>query len=225
MKKFNVILIDPPWKFSNYDYETAKRGAKKEYPTMSLEQLKLIPINKICDENCIMFMWVPDTHISEMLELFNSWDFKYKTKAFTWIKTTKAYSEFKLFLNKPISELLTLKRFPKFLNLAKSMLNPRMGMGKYTRKETESCYIGIKGKIKVVKFDVRECIFAEKEEHSKKPLETKKRIDDLLGPNVNKVEIFARFTNKIDDLGWYNMGHGVDDKDIIESINNLKFDF
>jgi N6-adenosine-specific RNA methylase IME4 len=216
--KFNIIYLDPPWKFANFDYATATRGAAKEYKTMSFEDLLKLPIGDIADEDCSMFMWCPDTHIPEMLKLFESYGFKFKTKAFTWIKTTKAVKSFYKMLDMPISHLITAKNFTKMILLAKTMFLPRMGMGKWTRKETESCYLAVKGKPRRVNFGVRECIFAETGQHSAKPLEARHRIVKLLG-DIPRIEIFARNNTALDSEGWLNVGDGIDDNDITSTIN------
>jgi N6-adenosine-specific RNA methylase IME4 len=69
---------------------------------------------------------------------------------------------------------------------------PRIGMGHTTRKSAEFCLLGRKGSPKRNSKAVREVIMAERREHSRKPDETYRRIEQYSdGPYV---ELFARQT-------------------------------
>ena len=53
-----------------------------------------MPIKKITKDNAILFLWIPDSMLIEGLQVFEAWGFKYKKKAFTWIKKTKHDKDF-----------------------------------------------------------------------------------------------------------------------------------
>ena len=55
-KKYNIIYADPPWEYKESGSGT--RVVKAHYPTMSLKELKEIPVKKISEEKSILFMWV-----------------------------------------------------------------------------------------------------------------------------------------------------------------------
>jgi len=61
---------------------------------MTIEELKKLPVNKISDDNCILFMWVTFPMIEEALRLVKAWGFTFKTIAFTWIKKNPNGSNF-----------------------------------------------------------------------------------------------------------------------------------
>ena len=92
MKKYQIIYADPPWKYN--DKMEMKgvhgniRGASSFYPTMSIEQIKAIPVSDISDDNCVLFLWVVFPLLQEGLDTIRAWGFKYKTCAFNWVKTT-----------------------------------------------------------------------------------------------------------------------------------------
>lgn len=68
--------------------------------------------------------------------------------------------------------------------------NARIGMGYWTRKQTEMCLLFTRGKVKRKDKGVREIIDAPRREHSRKPDETYSRIERLVdGPYL---ELFAR---------------------------------
>lgn len=55
------------------------------------------------------------------------------------------------------------------------------GMGNWTRANTELCLLGIKGKPKRESASVHSVVISPIEEHSKKPDEVRKRIEQLMG--------------------------------------------
>ena len=59
---------------------------KTHYNTMTEQEICSLHIQNIADENCILFMWVTDSHLQEALNVMKSWNFTYKTFGFTWVK-------------------------------------------------------------------------------------------------------------------------------------------
>lgn len=91
-KKFKVLYVDPPWRTEAYTKArsgTPRRIDGDHYPTMTLEELKAVPIEDIAARECALFMWVIDTHLDQALELAAHWGFRYSSVAFVWRKLTK----------------------------------------------------------------------------------------------------------------------------------------
>jgi len=63
-----------------------KSGAAAQYPTMSIEELKNLPVGEMAQENAVLFMWATVPLLPEALEVMKAWGFTYKTKL-TWRKT------------------------------------------------------------------------------------------------------------------------------------------
>lgn len=87
--KYKTILADPPWRFMNNTGKVApehKRLAR--YPTLSLQEILDIPVNSIADENCHLYLWVPNALLAEGLETMRKWGFTYKTNV-VWYKIRK----------------------------------------------------------------------------------------------------------------------------------------
>jgi site-specific DNA-methyltransferase (adenine-specific) len=93
MKKYNIIYADPPWKYNDkmvmQGVHGAIRGAEYFYNTMTLQDIKNLPIKEIADNNCILFIWVTMPLLPSVFEVIKAWGFEYKTCGFTWIKKTK----------------------------------------------------------------------------------------------------------------------------------------
>lgn len=78
--------------------------------------------------------------------------------------------------------------------------DPRMGMGLWTRKMSEICIMGTRGKPTRNDKGVRQVIMAPRREHSRKPDEVRERIERLVaGPYA---ELFARSSAP----GWDRWG-------------------
>jgi N6-adenosine-specific RNA methylase IME4 len=88
-KKYNIIYADPAWYFKSYSSKGEGRNATQHYNCMSIDNICNLPVSSICDNDCILFIWVIDPMLPEALEVIKSWGFKYKTVAFTWVKENK----------------------------------------------------------------------------------------------------------------------------------------
>jgi N6-adenosine-specific RNA methylase IME4 len=88
-RKFSTILADPPWQFENRTGKMApehKRLAR--YPTLSLEEIKKIPVKEAAADTAHLYLWVPNALLSEGLEVLKAWGFTYKTNI-VWYKIRK----------------------------------------------------------------------------------------------------------------------------------------
>ena len=88
-KKYQIIYADPPWLYNSRQFQDNNRPFKnlnEVYQTMSIEDIKELPVKNICDDNCTLFLWVTNSHLKEGLEVMKSWGFKYVTVAFVWVK-------------------------------------------------------------------------------------------------------------------------------------------
>jgi N6-adenosine-specific RNA methylase IME4 len=82
-------------------------------------------------------------------------------------------------------------------------LDPFVGMGYWTRSNSEFCLLGTRGKPKRLNADVRQAIIEPRREHSRKPDCVYNRIERLVaGPYL---ELFARTTRP----GWTSWGNQV----------------
>lgn len=151
------------------------RGAGCKYPVMSLEDICKLPVKELAADDCVLFMWVTMPKLNEAFDVINAWGFKYKTCAFTWVKQ-----------NKKSDSLF-------------------WGMGRWTRANAEICLLATKGKPKRVSAGVHSVIISHIERHSKKPAEVRDRIVELMGADLQKIELFARETAD----GWDCFGNEV----------------
>jgi len=80
---FDVIYADPPWR---YEFnKTKNRAIENHYPTLSLEEIKQLPVPSA--DNAVLFLWATAPKLEEALDVMRAWGFKYRT-CVVWDKET-----------------------------------------------------------------------------------------------------------------------------------------
>lgn len=121
------------------------------YPTMSIDELCALPVNRLAEKDCLLFLWATFPQLPEALQLIKAWGFTFKTVAFVWLKRNK--------------------KSPTWF----------YGLGYWTRGNAEICLLAKRGKPKRHSAGVHQFIISPVEEHSKKPDVTRDKIVELAG--------------------------------------------
>ncbi|HEX8165326.1 MAG TPA: MT-A70 family methyltransferase [Beijerinckiaceae bacterium] len=88
-KRFKTILADPPWQFTNKTGKVAPEHRRlTRYSTMSLEQIKTLPVEAVAAEPAHLYLWVPNALLPEGLSVMAAWGFHYKSNV-VWHKVRK----------------------------------------------------------------------------------------------------------------------------------------
>lgn len=78
-QKYNTIVIDPPWNISMTG--EVKRGEnranKLPYKTMSLQEIKDIPIGKIANVGCHVYCWTTNKMLKDTFKILESWGVRF----------------------------------------------------------------------------------------------------------------------------------------------------
>lgn len=90
-KKYGIIYADPPWDYKGQTQHAGPSsgstgGAAVHYPTIKLKDLKSLPIQQICEDNCLLFLWATSPHLDQAIELGKAWGFSWATVGFVWDK-------------------------------------------------------------------------------------------------------------------------------------------
>jgi N6-adenosine-specific RNA methylase IME4 len=190
---FGAIYADPPWHFQawatlpkwNGEYrrdgtKIYSPGREPDYSTMRESELGTLPLCEIAADNAVLFLWVCWPTMPQALRLIEAWGFSYKSCAFSWIKARTSQ-----------------------IDMFRDDGDVDIGLGYWTRANSEVCLLATRGKPKRVNADVRQGIIEPRREHSRKPSCVYDRIERLVaGPYV---ELFARTTRK----GWSSWGNEV----------------
>jgi N6-adenosine-specific RNA methylase IME4 len=160
-KKYKVVYADPPWCYAN---KGAIRG-KMTYPTMTLSQLKALPVRELADDCSCLFLWTTGPHLDTAMDLIHHWGFKYKTVFKIW---EKRYDD--------------------------ELTKPVVGPGWWSRSSTEFVLCATRG-VGYIKWktsnSVRQEHPAKRTKHSNKPSCIRKSILDFFDVD-SKIELFAR---------------------------------
>lgn len=84
-KEYDVIYADPPWKVGSIILKKWESPLSDKYPTMTLEQIKQLPIWYISKDNCSLFLWTTHSFLEKAFEVIKAWGFKYYC-CVTWDK-------------------------------------------------------------------------------------------------------------------------------------------
>jgi N6-adenosine-specific RNA methylase IME4 len=83
--KFSTIVIDPPWDWGDEGDADQLGRARPTYGTMSFEELKSLPVGKLADEDCHIYLWITNRSLPKGFALLEAWGFRYIT-CLTWCK-------------------------------------------------------------------------------------------------------------------------------------------
>lgn len=180
---FGAILADPPWSFKVWSEDTSSgRSPNAHYNVLDVGEIASLPVRELALKDCVLFLWACWPQLQhEVFEVIEGWGFQYKTCAFDWMKADNTQPHF-----------------------FQDELPAQVGMGYWTRANTEPCLLATRGKPKRLNADVRQGIIAPRREHSRKPDGIHERIERLVaGPYL---ELFARSRR----AGWTCWGNEVD---------------
>jgi N6-adenosine-specific RNA methylase IME4 len=174
---YGAIMADVPSRFKPWAAADptmpGRRDTEQHYPTMSLAEIKQLPVAALAARDCWLFFWTSAPFQEQAFETIEAWGFTYSSIAFTWVK---------------------LRR--RFNGLFIMECDLHTSMGHTTRKGTEACLLARKGTPHRLAKDVHEVILSPVREHSRKPDEAYARVQRYCaGPYL---DLFARETRD----GW-----------------------
>lgn len=186
---FAAIYADPPWHFKTYnakgrqrspDWRPFKGSPSIHYDTMAADDIRALPVGDLAADDCALFLWICWPLLEEAMALITAWGFTYKTCAFAWTKAHAAQVE-----------------------MFRDDADGQVGMGYWTRSNSEVCLLAVRGRPQRLNKDVRQAIIEPRREHSRKPECVYGRIERLVaGPYL---ELIARNERP----GWTSWGNQV----------------
>lgn len=180
--KYTTVYADPPWQFSNRTGKIAPEYKKNDrYGTMTIEDIKDMPVSDIIADNAHLYLWVPNALLIEGLDVLRAWGFTYKGNI-VWEKVRKD--------GQPDGRGVGFY----FRNVTELLL-----FGVKTKRKSETFRTLPPGRSQV------NLLRTMKREHSRKPDEMINIIESCSpGPYI---ELFARGTRD----GWAMWGNQADD--------------
>lgn len=88
-RRFSTVLADPPWQFQNRTGKVAPEHRRlNRYGTMTLEDIKAVPVDDVCAPTAHLYLWVPNALLPDGLAVLAAWGFQYKSNI-VWHKVRK----------------------------------------------------------------------------------------------------------------------------------------
>ena len=96
-KKYSIIYADPPWQYYKGKGQLPSLSKiENHYRTISVDELKALPVSSIVDNDCLLFLWTTSIAFPMALTVGESWGFKYITVGFVWDKVNPVYGRYTL---------------------------------------------------------------------------------------------------------------------------------
>lgn len=144
-----VLVADPPWPFRD-KLPGPKRGAASHYRTMTLEDIKQVPLPPLAEDS-VLVLWRVPAMVEEALEVVRAWDFR-PVSEIVWRKVCKVGHP----CTTAEGEETEIPRV-------------RIGMGHYVRMAHEVAIIAVRGRCITVDHSVPSVFDAPAMAHSAKP--------------------------------------------------------
>ena len=78
MKKYQIIVSDPPWEIEKIKKAVRPNQVDMDYPMMSVDEICKLPVSDITDDNCMLFLWTIDKYLHNgAMDVLKAWGFKY----------------------------------------------------------------------------------------------------------------------------------------------------
>ena len=88
-RRFATVMADPPWRFQNATGKVAPEHRRlNRYATMTLDDIKALPLPRIAAEPSHLYLWVPNALLPEGLAVMAAWGFRYKANV-VWHKVRR----------------------------------------------------------------------------------------------------------------------------------------
>lgn len=174
-KKYNIIYADPPWSYKTWTAKGGHKSASAHYKTMSKQEIQ--EMGKTIE------------NISEKDSIL-----------FLWVTMPNLIEGIELIEKWGFTYKTCGFNWVKIYKSGK----PVIGLGYWTRANSELCLIATKGHIRRINNNVSQIVIEEKREHSRKPDTVRNRIVKLMG-DLPRIELFARQEHE----GWDCWGNEV----------------
>lgn len=205
--KYALIYADPAW---SYDNKGSRAKADNHYPTMSITDLKRLPVWDLAADDAILAMWWVPPMPLEAIQLAEAWGFKVKNMClFSWHKLNKLAEKH---IDRKLADWMATISMSEADDcwaltgadiLTMIAEQTRMGLGNYTRSNVENVLVAVKGKgLPRLQADIKQMVMAPIGEHSVKPTEIREALEKLYG-DVKRIELFSRS----DAEGWDHWGN------------------
>jgi N6-adenosine-specific RNA methylase IME4 len=175
-QRFDVLLADPPWQYQAMGKGLWNIGTP--YPTLTLEEMKQLPVAAVAAEHSVLFMWTTATKYEEALALMRAWGFEFKAIFKMWTKVD-AEDQPRMGVGMYVRNCLEMLLLGTRGRAMEFVIDPECRKTMTNDLRAEAVRV-----------------------HSRKPIEQYACINAYCRPGVKKMELFARSV----PVGWVGWG-------------------
>ena len=191
-KRYDILLIDPPW--AHYGDPNKNAAAGKHYSLMSDGDVGSLPIRELLKKKAFVFCWATGPRMDAAVTAIRDWGLHYRGVGHVWVKT------------RGDGGIIHAQGVPPT----------------YSKPTTEFLLVATTTKggrpVKLLSSRLPQVVLAPREGHSVKPALFRRHIEDAFGPGPDKIELFARARFP----GWDAIGDAVcGGEDIRTSIDRI----
>ena len=175
---YDVVMIDPPWKWEAWGGGGEWKSANRQYQTMSIEQIEALPVGQLLRAGGVLWCWCTWPRLPLQIKCIERWGLIIKTGG-AWAKRTPSGKQ-------RMGTGYILRSVCEPFLIATIGDKHHFGDGR------------ARNFIETIDDAVVDGIARE---HSRKPEEVYRLIEDLT-PNMDRADVFSRQPRK----GWTTWG-------------------
>jgi N6-adenosine-specific RNA methylase IME4 len=84
---YELIVIDPPWRFRSWSETRQFKAASRHYRLMEDIAINDLPVGQLAQRNCLLLLWSTGAMMPQALSAMQAWGFDYKSQM-VWRKVT-----------------------------------------------------------------------------------------------------------------------------------------
>lgn len=78
LTQFRTVIVDPPWPMTKILREVAPNQVGFDYPTMSVDEIKALPVRSLLSDDAFVFLWTTQKYLPSAFEVLQAWGVKYR---------------------------------------------------------------------------------------------------------------------------------------------------
>lgn len=160
--RYGFVMADPPWAHERWSDKGSERAPDQHYDTMTLSEIKSLPVGDLCGPHSLIWLWVPGCFVNVGEDVLNAWGAEFVTMGF-WVKTQVHAPHL-----------------------------PKIGTGYVLRECGEPFLIGKIGKPWVNDRGIPSVIMEPRREHSRKPEQGYALAERMAPRGYDKLDLFSR---------------------------------
>lgn len=89
--RYGTVVADPPWRYDLTLPSWGEAGAVRSavsYPTMTIEQIRALPVSDLAADAAHLYLWTTNTHLEHAWAVVEAWGFTYST-LLVWCKAPR----------------------------------------------------------------------------------------------------------------------------------------